>query len=182
MLSDDLEQKRAAGPIACAALVRAFASGYARTNSAEMSDFAFGLVDQFVGLQLNRENCPWPELRGAVNVRRRGAVGADTASYLTALADGLALAQRVGDEARLKRYRESVRSAARFVMQLEVRQPGCFYIRSPRDVLGGIRTALWDNQIRIDHCAEALLALIRAREVLFGPPTLSSEDPISQSE
>ncbi|MCZ6682775.1 MAG: hypothetical protein O7B26_06290 [Planctomycetota bacterium] len=182
MLSDDLEQKRAAGPIACAALVRAFASGYARTNSAEMSDFAFGLVDQFVGLQLNRENCPWPELRGAVNVRRRGAVGADTASYLTALADGLALAQRVGDEARLKRYRESVRSAARFVMQLEVRQPGCFYIRSPRDVLGGIRTALWDNQIRIDHCAEALLALIRAREVLYGPPTLSSEDPVSQSE
>lgn len=182
MFSDKLEGKRAASPVACAVLVRAFASGYSQTNDADMSDFAFGLVDQFVRLQLNRENCPWPELRGAVNVRLRGAVGADTALYLTALADGLALAQRVGDEARVKRYGEAVRSAARFVMQLEVRPAGCFYIRSPRDALGGIRTALWDNRIRIDHCASALLALMRSREVLYGAPSPASGNPVSRSE
>ncbi|MFQ5351678.1 MAG: hypothetical protein ACE5D3_01240, partial [Candidatus Binatia bacterium] len=118
--------------------------------------------------QLTPANCPWPELQGAINVRERGAVGADTAWYLTALADGLALAERVGDRVRIERYQAAVSAGVRFVLQLEFRDAGCYYLRSRRDALGGIRVALWDNQIRINHCAEALIALMRAREVLFG--------------
>lgn len=160
--------RRKASAVATAELARAFAAGYDLTNDARTSDLVFELVDQFVRLQLTPANCPWPELQGAINVRERGAVGADTAWYLTALADGLALAERVGDRVRIERYQAAVSAGVRFVLQLEFRDAGCYYLRSRRDALGGIRVALWDNQIRINHCAEALIALMRAREVLFG--------------
>ncbi len=63
---------------------------------------------------------------------------------------------------------QAVRAAARFVIQLEFREEGSYYIRSRVDALGGVRTALWNNSIRADHCAEAIMALIRARIALFG--------------
>ncbi len=161
-ISDDL------GPRGAAALSRAFSLGYAWTNDARASRFVFGMLDRFVRLQVTEDACPWPELHGAINVGKRGVIGVDTALYLAALADGVALAERVGDERRANSYRAAVLAAARFVLQLEVREVGCYYVRSWRDVLGGVREAPWNNRIRVDHCAEALLALMRAREALYG--------------
>ncbi len=154
-------------PLAAAALTRAFARAYGWTNDARASSFVFDLLDRLVQLQVTAEACPWPELHGAFNVRRPGAIGVDTATYLLALADGLALAQRVGDRQRTQRYRPAVLSAVRFILQLEFREEGCYYVRTPRHVLGGVRAAPWVNRIRVDHCAEALMSLIRARQVLY---------------
>lgn len=162
--------KEAVDPQDAAVLARALASAYSCTNDSRVSDLAFGLLDEFARLQVSEASCPWPELYGAVNAREPGLVGADSADYLAALADGVVLAERIGDQERAKRYRGAVRSAARFILQLEVREEGCYYIRSPRDALGGVRTSPWDNRIRADHCAQALVGLMRAREVLYGPP------------
>lgn len=156
-------------PQAAAALARAFTLAYVLTNDARASDLVFEILDRLAALQVTPASCPWPDLHGAINVRELGVVGADTAVYLAALADGVFLADRIGDKARAARYREAVRAAARFIMQLEVREAGCYYIRSPRDALGGIRAAAWDHRIRVDRCAEAVMALIRVREVLYGP-------------
>ena len=92
----------------------------------------------------------------------------DTALYLAALADGVKLAERVGDRPRAARYREAVKAAARFVLQLEMREEGCYYVRSPRDALGGVRAALWDHRLRADYCADALIGLMKARAALYG--------------
>lgn len=159
-----------ADPATAAALARAFAQGYDWTNDARASDFVFAILDHLVRLQVGPAACPWPELHGAINVREPGAVGVDTAIYLTALADGVALARRIGDQERTARYRQAVLDAARFILQLEIRPAGVYYVRNPRDALGGVRTAPWDNRIRVDHCAWALVSLIQARKVLHGPP------------
>jgi len=156
-------------PQAAAALARAFSLAYAATNDARASDLVFAILDRFAALQVTAAVCPWPDLVGAINVRELGVVGADTALYLAAMADGALLADRIGDRVRAAKYRETVRAAARFVMQLEVREAGCYYIRSPRDALGGVRAAPWDHRIRVDRCGEAVMALIRAREALHGP-------------
>ena len=161
-------QREALGPVASAAFARAFTLGYARSNDARASEWVFEVLDRFVASQVTEDVCPWPELHGAINVREPGAIGVDTVLYLTALSDGLLLADRIGDKRRVARYRKAILSAARFVMQLEVREEHCYYIRSPRDAVGGVRTALWDNRIRVDYCAEALMGLRRARQVLFG--------------
>jgi hypothetical protein len=158
-------------PLAAAALSRAFAQGYAWTNDARASSFVFDLLDRLARLQVTAEACPWPELHGAFNVRQPGAIGVDTATYLLALTDGLALAQRVGDQRRILRYRRAVLGAVRFILQLEFREEGCYYVRSPQDAWGGVRAAPWVNRIRADHCAEALMSLMRARHVLYGRPS-----------
>ncbi len=149
---------------------KAFALLYAATNDAKLSDYVFRTADELVRVQLNRDNCAYPELWGAINVRRPGLVGADSATYVEALAHAAALAARVGDAERGDRYREATLAGVRFLLQLEFRPAGCYYVRSPRDVLGGIRAAPWDHRIRVDDCAEVVLALIRARIALFGPP------------
>ncbi|MBK8267876.1 MAG: hypothetical protein IPK83_06055 [Planctomycetes bacterium] len=164
------EDKCRAGlePAAAAALVRALCLHYAKSNDARVSDMAFFLADRFASLQLTELNYPYPEMLGAINVKRPGEVGADTGIYLMALGDAAELADRIGDRERSLRYRKAVAGATRFIMQLEVREAGCFFIRSRRDALGGIRSALWNGRLRADHTALGLEALIRARTVLFG--------------
>ena len=157
-------------PEAAAAVARALAWAYVRTKDMRASDAAFRILDELARLQVNAKNCPWPEMYGAINAREVGAIGIDTADYVAALADGVTLAERIGDKARAARYREVIQAAVRFIMQLEVREEGCYFVRSPRDAMGGVRASLWDDRIRVDHCAEALVALMRAREVLYGPP------------
>lgn len=183
LTADDLERRmrdatayyernldEAAGPVAAAVLVGVFQEIYRRTNDARASDLVFGITDRFVQLQIDEGVCPWPELYGAINARDRGVIGVDTANYLSALSEGLALAERIGDRDRAKRYRRAVRLAARFILQLEVRESGCYYVRNPRDALGGVQAAPWDNRLRVDRCADGLLSLISARRALFGEP------------
>jgi hypothetical protein len=157
-------------PQAAAVLARALASGYVRTKDMRASDAAFRILDELAKLQVNEKNCPWPEMYGAINAREVGAIGIDTADYLAAMADGVMLAERIGDKVRAARYRGAIQGAVRFIMQLEIREEGCYYVRSRRDALGGVRASLWDNRIRVDHCAEALIGLMRARDILYGPP------------
>jgi hypothetical protein len=161
---------RSPDPEGAAGLAHAFTLAYSISNDARLSDFVFRVLDRFVSLQVTPANCPWPELSGAVNTRELGVVGADTAIYLTALAEGLELARRIGDRGRAERYEEAVRRGARFILQLEVREEACFYMRTPRDARGGVRRSPWQNGIRADLCAEALMSLARARRALFGAP------------
>lgn len=156
-------------PQASALLARAWCLAYVISNDARFSDLAFDILDRVAALQTNAANCPWPELHGGISAEQRGFVGADTAEYLLALVDGLLVARRIGDEARIARYTAAVRAGARFLMQLEFSEAGCYYVRSVRDALGGVRLTPWTNAIRVDCCAATVEALIRARAALFGP-------------
>jgi len=147
--------------------VRAFALHYDSTNDARLSDVVFQILDRLAALQIPDGAGVYPELCGAINAREPGLVGADTAIYLAALADGLTLARRIGDEPRAERYRRATLAAARFVMQLEVREMGCYHVGSPRDVLGGIRTTPWNGRIRADYCADSVISLMQTRKALF---------------
>jgi hypothetical protein len=163
-------QARAMSPRTLAVFARAAAQLYANTKDARVSDTCFSILDHWAALQLDRGSCPWPELWGAINAGAPGIVGADTSCYVAALADGVDLAKRIGDQPRAEEYRKAIRHAARFIIQLQFRREGCFYVRFPQDVIGAVRAAPWDHRIRVDYCADALIALIRAREVLFDPP------------
>jgi hypothetical protein len=147
--------------------VQAYALIAAKTQRADYVEYVFELTDWLVEHQLDQSNCPWPEMWGGVAGYQPGRAGVATAAYLEGFADALALARKVGDTERTRRYERVVRLAARFVMQLQVRPEETYFIRSPRDAVGAIRTSPSLNIYRIDHCQHALIGLMKARDVLF---------------
>ena len=157
-------------PEAAMALVRGFAAAYPLTQDARQTELVFRVLDALCERQITEAAGTSPDLFGAFGARAAGDLGSDTASYLGAMNDGVRLARQIGDSKREQAYLAAVRRAVRFILQLEFREHGCFYVRSPQDVLGGIRMKLWDNRVRIDQCAESLMALMDARVVLFGAP------------
>ncbi len=147
--------------------VRAYALMARHSKRKDYADYVFELTDWLVQKQLDRSNCAWPEMWGGIAAYSEGRAGVATASYLEGFTDALALARSVGDTQRSKRYERVVRQAARFVMQLQVRPEETYFMRSPQDAVGGIRTSPSLNLLRIDHCQHALIGLIKARRVLF---------------
>lgn len=147
--------------------VQAFALIAQHSKRQEYVDYVFELTDWLAEKQLTQANCKWPELRGGVAATTSGRAGVATASHLEGFTDALTLARTVGDVARARRYETVVREAARFVMQLQFRPEEAYYIRSPQDAVGGIRTAPAINKLRIDHCQHALLGLMKTKQVLY---------------
>lgn len=147
--------------------VQAFALMAKHTKRKDYQEFVFELSDWLAERQISEATSPWPELVGGVDAAGDGRVGAATAAYLEALVDALTLARTVGDKSRSARYEKAVITAARFVMQLQVRPEETYYARSPLDMVGGIRAAPAENRLRIDHCHHALVGLLKARKALF---------------
>jgi hypothetical protein len=147
--------------------VQAFALMARHTKRKDYSDHVFALTDYLAERQLTAGNCEWHELHGGIAGYGDGRAGVATASYLEGFADALVLARQLDDVERARRYEQLVREAARFVIQLQVRQEEAYFIRSPQDAIGGIRTAPALNKLRIDHCQHALLSLIKTREALY---------------
>lgn len=147
--------------------VQAYAIMARHSKREDYADYVFELTDWLAEKQLTRSNCPWPEMWGGIAAYGEGRAGVATASYLEGFAEALALARFVGDAERAKRYETVVRRAARFVMQLQVRPAETYFMRSPQDAVGGIRTTPSLNLLRIDHCQHALIGLIKARQVLY---------------
>ena len=147
--------------------VQAYARIAKYTKREDYAEYVFELSDWLAAKQLSRANCRWRDMWGGIAAYSDGRAGVATAAYLEGFADALALARSVGDVTRAKHYERVVREAARFVMQLQVRPAEAYFIRSPQDAIGGIRTSPSLNLLRIDHCQHALVGLIKAREVLF---------------
>lgn len=147
--------------------VQAYATMARQTKRKDYRNYVFELTDWLAARQLDKSNCRWPDLWGGIAAYQPGRAGVATASYLEGFADALALARAVGDDDRADRYEHTVRAAARFVMQLQVRPEEAYFIRSPQDAIGGIRAAPALDLLRIDHAQHALIALIKTRQALF---------------
>lgn len=145
--------------------VQAFAKMSHQTKRRDFIDFVFELTDWQLERQISEKNCPWPELLGGFD--SPDGPTAASAAYLEALCDALEVARTANDETRVARYEGAIRQAARFVMQLQFRPEEAWFARSPKNAIHGIRSAPGRSIIRIDHCAHALTALVKAKESLF---------------
>lgn len=147
--------------------VQAYAAVAPRTQRDDYIAFVFELTDWLLENQITPANSQWPEMWGGIASYQPGRAGIATASYLEGMCDALQLARITGDTARAERYVAAVRQATRFVIQLQMRPEEAYFVRSPRDAVWGMRTSPALNLLRIDHVQHALLALMKARDVLF---------------
>lgn len=85
-----------------------------------------------------------------------------TGVYLEGLIDAFNLAVSVGDKRREKAYRRAIRRGIRSVMQLEFSDStDLFYISKKSLARGGLRTTVYNNEIRIDNVQHNLMALLK---------------------
>ncbi len=106
------------------------------------------------------------DLRGRFYNPQRPDFGPPHASstgvYLEGLADALSLALAVGDQTRAVAYERAIVRGIRSLCQLQFRsQLDAYYISKPHRVMGGLRTEVYDNPVRLDSGAHALLAAIK---------------------
>ncbi len=151
---------------------QACASLYVQTGSREFADFVFEMSDWLLPMQ------QWdglePDLCGRFYNPRRPDFGpphaASTGAYLEGLADAAALARVLGDERRTLEYERVIHRGLRSLQQLQFRDDrDTFYINRKSRVLGALRTEVYDNSVRVDSAAHALLAAIKVlRPMTFG--------------
>ena len=85
-----------------------------------------------------------------------------TGVYLEGLADAWALAKAVNDTKRQEAYRQAIIKGIRHAMQLEFADDiDMFYIANKQAVAGGLRSRVYNNEIRMDNIQHNLLALIK---------------------
>ena len=143
---------------------QACASMFEQTGRRELADFAIEINDWLLPMQ------QWDglasDLRGRFYDPRRPEFGpphaASTGAYLEGLADAVKVARAVGDGKRTTAYERAIDRGLRSLRQLQFRdERDAFYVSRKGRVMGALRTEAYDNTVRVDSAAHALLAAVK---------------------
>lgn len=150
----------------------AYAREWRRTNDDDLLQAVFEMNDWLLGMQ-QWESAEYPDVAGRFYDPRHPAYGPPHASstgvYMEGLAAAYALARQVRDDARAERYHMALLRALRNVAQLQFADDvDLFYVSRPDPVLGGLRTEVYNNEIRVDNVQHVLMACLDLLQV-FGP-------------
>ena len=143
---------------------QACSSLFAHTGRREFADFAFEICDWLLPMQQWR-GLP-SDMQGRFYDPKRPEFGpphaASTGAYLEGLADALTVARMVGDSNRTATYARAVDRGLRSLRQLQFRESiDAFYISKKHRVMGALRTEVYDNSVRVDSAAHALVAVLK---------------------
>ena len=143
---------------------QACASLFAQSGRRAFADFALEISDWLLPMQ--QWDGLMADLRGRFYNPKRPEFGpphaASTGAYLEGLADAVALARAVGDGSRADAYDRAIRRGLRSLRQLQFRdERDAFYISKKKRVMGALRTEVYDNAVRVDSAAHALIAAIK---------------------
>jgi hypothetical protein len=135
------------------------------TRDESLKDFIFEMNDWLLGIQ-QWDSAEYPDMQGRFYDPKRPFYGPPHASatgvYLEGLVDAFQLAKQVSDNKRAENYRIAIVRGIRSIMQLQFKnEQDCFYIKSTSRVLGGVRTTVYYNTIRIDNVQHALMAFLK---------------------
>ncbi len=135
------------------------------TKDEGLKNFIFEMNDWLLAMQ-QWDSAEFLDMQGRFYDPARPYFGPPHASstgvYLEGLIDAFALAKQCGDHARTENYRIAIVRGIRSLMQLQYKDAvDCFYIKHVDRVLGGLRTTVYDNTIRIDNVQHGLMAVLK---------------------
>ena len=138
-----------------------------KTQDPQLAQFILEMNDWLLHVQ-QWEGAPFPDTQG-----RFYKPGADfgsphassTGVYIEGLIDAWRLATALGEQERAEAYRVAMLRAARSIMQLQFADDvDLFYIEDKAQVVGGIRTRVWDNVIRCDNVQHAMMGMLKMQQ------------------
>ena len=144
---------------------QAYCLVWQKTQHPDLAAFIFEMNDWLLGLQ-EWDNAVYPDTRGRFYDSDRPNLGPPHASstgvYLEGLIDAFALAKEFGDTKRADDYRRAICRGIRSLMQLQFADDiDMFYVFQREPVQGGLRTTVYNNEIRVDNIQHGLMALLK---------------------
>lgn len=138
---------------------------WTKTQHPELAAFVLEMNDWLLDMQ-EWERAVYPDTKGRFYDATRSHYGPPHASstgvYLEGLIDAYALARTFEDADRAERYRRAICRGIRSLMQLQFADDVDMYYVSQRDyVEGGLRTTVYNNEIRVDNIQHGLMALLK---------------------
>jgi hypothetical protein len=132
-----------------------------------LQDFIFEMNDWLLSVQQWPQRARYPDTSGRFYDPRRPfgpPHASSTGVYLEGLIDAFELARRVGDKERLDKYRRAINRGLRSLLQLQFADSVDMYYVSDLKrsyVKGGLRTTVYNNEIRCDNIQHGLMAVLK---------------------
>ena len=150
---------------------QAYYSVWRHTRDARLAEFIFTMNDWLVdNLQQWDSVRAWPDAMGQFHKPGAGfgpPHASSTGVYLEGLSDAWALARELGDKQRQEKYRRAILRGLRSVIQLTfVSDLDLYYSAQRARLRGGVRSAVHDNEVRVDNVQHNLLAVMTILERL----------------
>jgi hypothetical protein len=141
---------------------------WAHTQDRELSDFVLEMNDWLLSMQ-QWDDAPHPDCRGRFYNPRKPfgpPHASSTGAYLEGLVDAFALARQVNDQVRADAYRIAILRGLRSVLQLTFKDDvDMFYVQGREQLLGAVRTTVYNNVVRVDNVQHNLMALMKILDV-----------------
>lgn len=141
------------------------------TGEEALKDFIFEMNDWLLPVQQWPEEPPYRDIMGRFYDPGRPfgpPHSSATGVYLEGLIDAFALARENGDRQRMEAYRKAINRGLRSVIQLQfAAEVDMYYVSPPmlNFVKGGIRTTVYDNEIRCDNVQHNYMAALKILKI-----------------
>lgn len=138
-----------------------------QTGYEPLKDFIFEMNDWLLDVQQWTDDPLYRDILGRFYDPNRPfgpPHSSSTGVYLEGLIDAFELARQTGDEKRMKSYRKAINRGLRSIMQLQFVDEVDMYYISPSMlpyVEGGVRTTVYNNEIRCDNVQHNLMAVLK---------------------
>jgi hypothetical protein len=145
--------------------VQAYYKIWKITQDDDLRDFIFLSSDWLLGMQQGLE-VKYPDSIGRFHDPKRPQFGPPHASstgvYLEGLIDSFELAREVGDEQRQNIYRMAICNGLRSCRQVMFKSDAdMYYVRNREYLLGGARTQVYNNVVRIDNVQHNQMGILK---------------------
>lgn len=133
--------------------MQAFAAWWGVLQEAALGSFVFEIADWLLGYQQAKGG-------GFLNDHQSDGPGYTTALYLEGLGAAVQLADAMGETARAERYRTAYGKGLAFVDGLVMQEHMAPLLPNPPWAIGGVRSSLMCDEVRIDFVHHALSAVL----------------------
>ncbi|HUT85238.1 MAG TPA: hypothetical protein VMW66_00205 [Elusimicrobiales bacterium] len=133
---------------------------YGYTQDKELADFIFEMNDWLTS-NYQIKKSPYDDAVGGF-AKNSKYPSSYSYVFMEGVLDAYKLALTIGDKKHIKLYQPTAAYGTRFVLQSQFTSENSFYFKNPPLVVGGFRSSVLNNTLRIDNVQHASAVLIKA--------------------
>lgn len=147
---------------------QAYYTLWKKTKNKDLQEWIFEMNDWLVDMMQSDSRVAYDDTIGRFYAPSRNfgpPHASATGVYIEGLIDAFALAREIGDKAHEEKYRKSIVLGLRSSMQLQFQDDqDMFYATNKQRLRGGMRTTVYDNEIRVDNVQHVLMGVQKVLE------------------